>query len=105
MKWIATAVAVIALSGCGEPKPDNSMKGVAARIRETLSQPTIDELYAAAKLKPDLIDQKPGRSSFHARFPADDGFIWVVVYGVNAPSASFHEDTIQFSQSGKLESP
>jgi hypothetical protein len=105
MKWIATAVTVIALSGCGEQKPDNSMKAVAAKVREVYGhRDSVDELFTDAKMKPDQ-KERAGSRSFHARFAADDGYVWVrVSHGENESGpCNFQPETIQFSQSGKRE--
>lgn len=107
MKWIAIAAIAVALSGCGEPKPDNSMKAVAARIRDVYGhRDSLEALFTETGHSPDL-KGNPKRGSLYARFVADDGYIWVKVShneNETGPCWFLHE-TIQFSQSGKLESP
>lgn len=103
MKWFL--IVLVFAVGCG--KPDNSMKSVAAKVREVYGhRDSVDELFTDAKMKPDQ-KERAGSRSFHARFAADDGYIWVTVsHGENESGpCNFQHETIQFSQSGKLESP
>ena len=96
-------VAALLLSGCGEQKPDNSMKAVAAKVREAYGhRDSVDELFTDAKMKPDQ-RERSGSRSFHARFVADDGYIWVKVYHGENESGPFFfdQESLQFSQSGK----
>lgn len=99
MKWVA--IAVLLLVGCG--KPSNTMKDVAARIREGLIADNLEELCKAAKVSCDRTETVRRREWF--RIPADDGFVWVEVPSPDGPACSFKVSSIQFSQSGKLESP
>lgn len=98
-------VAALLLSGCGAAKPDNSMKAVAAKVRDVYGhRDSVGELFTDAKMQPDQ-KERAGSRSFHARFAADDGYVWVTVsHGENESGPClFQPDTIQFSTSGKRE--